>query len=187
MHPQTQTSHLTLNDVAERLGGWAATAERQAAATGSDSAVRYSTTAGKFRELQAAIVAALAQQPVAKRATKARSIMGAEAFFDTFQAARRRVCELHGDRWVVAGLSRWATVPAGLRSFKGPMGTTIRLPRDIRLPPADCWVGGVIPAGSVPTNPVPLYKARALHPTVFRGAGYADGHNPLAPVPLAEG
>jgi hypothetical protein len=53
----------------------------------------------------------------------------------------------------------------------------------------DCGENGkkVWTGGSVPINPVPLYKARALHPTVFRGAGYANSHNPLAPVPLAEG
>jgi hypothetical protein len=41
------------------------------------------------------------------------------------------------------------------------------------------WTGGVQPA-----NPVPLHKARALHTTVFRGAGYAES---WPAIPLTEG
>jgi hypothetical protein len=53
----------------------------------------------------------------------------------------------------------------------------------------DCGDNGkkVWTGGSIPTNPVPLYKARPLHRTVFRGAGYAENHNPFPAVPLAEG
>lgn len=42
------------------------------------------------------------------------------------------------------------------------------------------WTGGVSPV-----TPVPLYKARALHHTMFRGAGYAEGYNPLPAIALA--
>ncbi len=53
----------------------------------------------------------------------------------------------------------------------------------------DCGENGkkVWTGGSQPTNPVALYKARPLHCTVFRGAGYANSHNPFPAVPLAEG
>jgi hypothetical protein len=43
------------------------------------------------------------------------------------------------------------------------------------------WTGGV-----TPTRPVALHKARELHRTAFRGAGYASSHNPLPAVPLPE-
>jgi hypothetical protein len=43
------------------------------------------------------------------------------------------------------------------------------------------WTGGGVP------HPFPLCLARMRHRTVFRGPGYADSHNPLPPVPLAEG
>jgi len=38
------------------------------------------------------------------------------------------------------------------------------------------WMGGVLPA-----NPVPLHRARKLHPTVYRGAGYAPAR-PAVPL-----
>lgn len=41
------------------------------------------------------------------------------------------------------------------------------------------WTGGVIP-----TNPIPLHKARTGHTTVFRGAGYAESFNPLPAIAL---
>lgn len=44
------------------------------------------------------------------------------------------------------------------------------------------WTGGVFP-----TNPIPLYKSRRMHRTVFRGAGYAESHNPWPAVDLVEG
>lgn len=51
----------------------------------------------------------------------------------------------------------------------------------------DCGDNGrkVWTGGTEPTNPVPLSKARAAHRAVFRGAGYADSHNPLPAIPLA--
>ncbi|MEJ0046987.1 MAG: hypothetical protein WDN04_13365 [Rhodospirillales bacterium] len=40
----------------------------------------------------------------------------------------------------------------------------------------DCEENGrkVWTGGTTPRNPIPLHKARALHSTVFRGAGYAE-------------
>jgi hypothetical protein len=59
------------------------------------------------------------------------------------------------------------------------------LPNDDFIEVLDCgdngekvWTGGIVPA-----NPVPLYKARTRHRTVFRGAGYADS---LPATPLAD-
>lgn len=84
-----------------------------------------------------------------KLATKAKATkrMGAEAFFDAFQTARRNVSAVIGDRWVTLGYAQWATVPVGMRSFKGPKGSKISLPKDIRCPPAQYWPGGRIPEG----------------------------------------
>jgi hypothetical protein len=50
----------------------------------------------------------------------------------------------------------------------------------------DCGDNGkkVWTGGSIPANPVPLYKARRLHATVFRGPGYAEQ---FPAVPMAEG
>lgn len=75
--------------------------------------------------------------------------MGAEAFFDAYQVARKAVAAAIGVRWVILGHATWCTVPAGLRSFKTDRGTTIKLPHDIRLPAACYWPGGEIPAGLI--------------------------------------
>lgn len=101
----------------------------------------------------------------ARRATARKKAMTAEQFFDAFQHARRAVCEAVGDRWVVLGLGTWATLPAGWRSFTGPRGGKVRLPKDVRLPPAEYWPGGVLPDGLVFTPP-----SRGLTPWVeFEG------------------
>lgn len=63
------------------------------------------------------------------------------------------------------------------------------LPNNDFIEVLDCGENGkkVWTGGSQPTNPVALYKARPLHRTVFRGAGYANIHNPRPAIPLAEG
>lgn len=100
-----------------------------------------------------AILELIAELPVGDRdalakllkPSAAKRAMGAEAFFDAFQVARRNAGDRYGLRWVTLGYARWATLPTGLRSFKGPLGSTIKLPKDIRLPPAECWADGTIP------------------------------------------
>lgn len=59
---------------------------------------------------------------------------------------------------------------------------TERLPDTRFIEILDCGANGrkVWTGGGDPANPVPLYKARHLHQTVFRGDGYADDHAPIA-------
>lgn len=91
--------------------------------------------------------AAMPSAKPAKRVSRRKGAMTAEQFFDAFQHARRTVCEAIGDRWVVLGHSTWATLPAGWRSFTGPRGGKVRLPKDCRIPPARYWPGGIWPEG----------------------------------------
>ena len=94
-------------------------------------------------------------EPVPRKAAKPRKSMTAEQFFDAYQTARRTVSERHGLRWVIEGLATWATVPAGWRSFKGPRGGKVTLPKDIRVPPADCWPLGMVPVELIMAPPPP--------------------------------
>lgn len=111
---------------------------------GEDQAIRYTG-----RQATAAPAAA------PRKVGKARKSMTAEQFFDAYQAARRTVAERHGLRWVVDGQATWATVPAGWRSFKGPRGGKVTLPKDIRIPAAHYWPGGRIPPELVLAEPAP--------------------------------
>lgn len=60
----------------------------------------------------------------------------AEQFFDAYQIARRNVARVCTEHWVIRGHARWATLPAGWRSFTGPRGGKVRLPKDCRVPAA---------------------------------------------------
>lgn len=97
----------------------------------------------------------------AKRVAGRKRALSSEEFFDRFQTARRAVCEAVGDRWVILGLGTWATLPSGWRSFTGPRGGKVRLPKDVRLPPAEYWPGGVLPDGLIFAPP-----SRGLTPWV---------------------
>lgn len=77
----------------------------------------------------------------------------AEAFFDALQIARKAVAEAHGRSWAIHGFGTWASLPTGLRSFKGPRGGAVRSPRDMRVPPAEYWPDGKIPAALTLAQP----------------------------------
>lgn len=94
----------------------------------------------------------------------------AEAFFDALQIARKAIEEAEGTSWAIRGLGVWASLPTGLRSFKGPRGGTIRSRRDMRVPPAEYWPDGKIPAALTLAQPSngPRTRVDAEHPMLVR-------------------
>lgn len=71
-----------------------------------------------------------------------------EAFYDALRNAKASAHAEYGNRWfLVSGASQLITIPARLASFKGPLGTTIKMRRDLRVPAVRYWQDGVFPDG----------------------------------------
>lgn len=118
-----------------------------------------------------------ASPAVRPKAAKAPKRMTAEQFFDMYQLARKAVAARYGNRWTIEGMSRWATLPAGWRSFTGPRGGKVKLPKDIRVPAAEFWPAGVMPAELVLADDTPrqltafvcrLGETVPIHPMLAR-------------------
>lgn len=77
--------------------------------------------------------------------------------FETFQPIRRAACEAaiaaHGPRWSInPAVSRWANIPAAWATCK-IFGGSKAGPRDMPVPLAEFWPGGVYPAGMIIAEP----------------------------------
>lgn len=118
---------------------------------------------GRVGQASIAAVAAAAPAPVvAVKAKRARVVKGdglqpGEAFVRGLRAARLAMVADVGERWhVVPGASTWCHLPTRLASYKTERGTRISNPRDMRIPAARYWPGGVHPAGvELPTGERP--------------------------------
>lgn len=93
---------------------------------------------------QAPVVVAMPDRKPAKR--------GAEAFWQLRRAAVEAIRTVYGDHWGIKaprGETVLAIVPRGWRCYKTARGTVIRYRADHRLPAAQYWPGGELPAGLV--------------------------------------
>lgn len=121
-----------------------------------------------------------AAPPVAKprKAAPKAKAMGAFEFWDLHGQAVTAIRAVYGDRWRVAapfGETALVTLPANLCSGKTERGTTIRWPRDGRMPAAQYWPGGKLPDGAVIT---PDYPRAAALPMIRKGVAWV--HDPSA-------
>lgn len=90
--------------------------------------------------------------PGRKAATKKAPGPGAPRFWELHAEAVRSIRARYGGNWKCAaphGETVLVSLPAGLRSCKGPLGGTIRWGRDHRMPAALYWPDGTIPCDLV--------------------------------------
>jgi hypothetical protein len=90
--------------------------------------------------------------PEPRKSTPPTRRLGAREFWDMHAIAVQAIGNVYGAGWkcrAPLGETVLATVPAGLRSYKTPTGSTIRWLRDHRMPAAQFWPGGVLPAGLI--------------------------------------
>jgi hypothetical protein len=115
-----------------------------------------------------------AKQQKPKKPSKSQRVvkapaMTAEAFFDARGLACAAVAADVGTHWhLVAGASQWCSIPSKLRSFTTARGTRIKAKPDARLPAAQYWPGGEMPAGVIaapdmPRDTTPQAVVRAVH------------------------
>lgn len=113
--------------------------------------------------ITATIVCECCGQPIRKPAARkpAASFRSYDDFVVAYNAARHAAIAALGEAWyLVPGASQWARIPAPWAACK-VYGRTSHAPRDRRLPAAQFWPAGVMPAGpeyaapdarSVPTS-----------------------------------
>lgn len=102
----------------------------------------------------------------AARAVSAREPAGraqpGEKFFDALVEAKRAAFAVNRNWHLVPGMSHWIEVPGRLASFKTERGTTIRIPRTMRVPVAMFWPEERIPTGVLVAPDGPREKAAPL-------------------------
>ena len=123
----------------------------------------------------------------AREVTPSNRRLGAREFWDMHAIAVRAIGNVYGAGWkcrAPLGETVLATVPAGLRSYKTPTGSTIRWFRDHRMPAAQFWHGGVLPAGLILSEDGPAKPNRA-HGGTARTADMATTDTPHGQKPRA--
>jgi hypothetical protein len=88
-------------------------------------------------------------QPIRARksAPKAPTFKAWADWMPAHRAAKLAACNLHGDRWSIQpGAYVHARLPAAWVACK-VFGRVSKTPRDVRLPAAQFWPNGMLPAG----------------------------------------
>jgi len=103
-------------------------------------------------QITAAIPAPAKAKPEPRKSTPSTRRLGAREFWDMNSFAVHAIVNVYGTGWkcrAPLGETVLASVPAGLRSYKTPTGSTVRWLRDHRMPAARFWPGGALPAGLI--------------------------------------
>jgi len=88
-------------------------------------------------------------QPLRQRAARKAgpSFRGYDDFVPAYNAARHAAIAALGQRWyMIPGASQWARIPSAWAACK-VYGRVSHAPRDRRLPAAQFWPAGTLPAG----------------------------------------
>lgn len=103
-------------------------------------------------QITAPIPAPAKAKPEPRKSTPSTRRIGAREFWDMLAIAVHAINYVYGTGWkcrAPLGETVLASVPAGLRSYKTPTGSTVRWLRDHRMPAARFWPGGVLPSGLI--------------------------------------
>jgi hypothetical protein len=164
----TSLDHLTsaepsAADLRYRAEFWRAYAKREADSLTVDQYCRIQdncdgmlSAAARMDQPAAPVVQLVtAKKSTAPKAPAKPKMVSAAEFWTLHTSAVDRIIAVHGARWKLTAPDHTVEtrLPAKLCSYVGPLGGKITWRRDQRMPSAQYWPGGVLPAGIELANP----------------------------------